>query len=321
MLRACAVSLLLLLAACATAPVPLSMPPQQRRRPVTPRAQPVRAPAAPAREPSKIGKVDLDEARALIARARRELEPRQWELLDRKLSEAERAWRRFDALSRSQARKAEVSRAEVVPVAGLVAAGEEAGAVVEAASISPLLVALVGLWPSSTAGPEDDELPPVLVAQLEYEAALRAVSEAAQEVLVHIAAGKNPPTGPAPPKERPECRAIPVPHLGSDAIHDMCADTVPPNRFPGHDVLVNGKRFDALAVGAWILWEIKTDRFETYTPFLQKRVVDRQVEELKRERDLAHACGYDFIVGVSSSAHREALHKKEPLLEIVVTGC
>lgn len=285
------------------------------------RAQLVQALTRPAREPSKIGRADLDEARALLSRTRGKLEPWQWELLDRKLSEAERAWTRFDALSRSQGTKAEVARAEVVPVAGLLSVGEQAGAVVEAASISPLLVALVALWPSSTAGPEDDELPPVLVAQLEYEAALRAVAEAAQEALIRTGPGQNPPIGPPPSKDRPECRAIPVPHLGSDAIHDMCADTVPPNQFPGHDVLVNGKRFDALQVGARILWEIKTDRFDTYTPFLQKRVIDRQIEELKRERDLAHACGYDFIIAVSSTAHREALHKKEPRLKIVVTGC
>ena len=56
-----------------------------------------------------------------------------------------------------------------------------------------------------------------------------------------------------------------MPHLGGNAIHNTCADTFPPNRFPGMDVLVNHKNFDALQVGANVLWEIKTDRYDTYS--------------------------------------------------------
>ncbi len=39
------------------------------------------------------------------------------------------------------------------------------------------------------------------------------------------------------------------------------------------------------------------------------------------ERAIAVACGYDFVVGVSSAAHKEALLREEPTLKIVVTGC
>jgi hypothetical protein len=33
-----------------------------------------------------------------------------------------------------------------------------------------------------------------------------------------------------------------VPHAGEDDPHNECADKVPPNRYPGNDVLVGGKR-------------------------------------------------------------------------------
>jgi hypothetical protein len=101
----------------------------------------------------------------------------------------------------------------------------------------------------------------------------------------------------------------------------MCADVFPPNRFPGHDVLVNGKRFDALRANARELWEIKTDRFDTYAPFIQERVIQRQMKELQRERDIAEACGYEFVVGVSRAAHKEAIRAVDRTIEVRVTGC
>lgn len=104
-------------------------------------------------------------------------------------------------------------------------------------------------------------------------------------------------------------------------MHDRCADEFPPNRFPGHDVLVDGKRFDALQRGARVLWEIKTDRFDSYSPFLKNQVISKQVAELRRERDIAAACGYGFMVGVSSAAHQAALLRQAPELKIVVTRC
>lgn len=130
--------------------------------------------------------------------------------------------------------------------------------------------------------------------------------------------------GPPPAvtaRQRPECEPLPPPHRGGDALHNKCADEFPPNRFPGKDVLVDGKRFDALQVDKPVLWEIKTDRFEEYTSYLKRQVIQNQVPELRREREIAEARGFGFIVGVSSTAHQTALLDVDPLLKIVVTDC
>jgi hypothetical protein len=42
---------------------------------------------------------------------------------------------------------------------------------------------------------------------------------------------------------------------------------------------------------------------------------------MREERDIVEACGYGFVVGVSTEAHKEALEQAERDLEIVVTGC
>jgi hypothetical protein len=120
---------------------------------------------------------------------------------------------------------------------------------------------------------------------------------------------------------RPECKPIPVPHLGGDYPHNKCADTVPPNRYPGMDVLVGGIYYDALQVGVRVLWEIKTEKFDTYSLFLQKEVVKKESPKLREERKIAVECGYDFIVGVSSAAHKAALERMDNTLKIVITGC
>ena len=134
-----------------------------------------------------------------------------------------------------------------------------------------------------------------------------------------------PPVPPDPldRERRPKCRPVPVPHAGEDAPHNECADKFPPNRYPGMDVLVGGKRFDALQVGVRVLWEIKTHQFETYSKFLRNQVLNDQVTEFLEDRDIAAACGYGFVVGVSSAAHKRALLDLEPSLtpNIVVTGC
>jgi len=122
-------------------------------------------------------------------------------------------------------------------------------------------------------------------------------------------------------RRRPECEPVPVPHAGGDDPHNECADKFPPNRYPGKDVLVNGKRFDALQVGVRVLWEIKTDRFDTYTDFVQERAIRKEYRLLQEERAIAEACGYGFVVGVSTQAHQDALLAEDITLNIVVTGC
>ena len=168
----------------------------------------------------------------------------------------------------------------------------------------------------------------------EAEAVREAVKPAPQPqptrepVANHQPKPEGSPLGPDlfPPESlerdgRPECKPIPVPHRGGDAPHNQCADSVPPNRFPGMDVLVDGIYYDALQVGVRVLWEIKTDQFDMYSLFLQRQVVQNEIIQLKKEQKIAVECGYDFVVGVSSAAHKAALEREARELKIVVTGC
>jgi len=82
---------------------------------------------------------------------------------------------------------------------------------------------------------------------------------------------------------------------------------VPGNGFPGWDVLVNGKSFDAFQPATRMLWEVKTNTFDDYTLFLKRTVLAAQLAEFQTDSALAKACGYDYTVGVVSAAHRDAL--------------
>jgi hypothetical protein len=136
--------------------------------------------------------------------------------------------------------------------------------------VGPLLAVLVLLYPSSTAGPEIDRRPPWVDAQREFEARLRDVAESSRQIMVELEAqpraAKAPAREPAPQKQLasalveeddPRCRPIPLPrHLGGHDPHNECADKMPGNTFPGGDVLVNGKNFDALQLATRTLWEV-----------------------------------------------------------------
>jgi hypothetical protein len=87
------------------------------------------------------------------------------------------------------------------------------------------------------------------------------------------------------------------------------------------DVFVGGERFDALQVGVRVLWEIKTHQFESYNDFIQDREIEKEIRQLDKERRAATACGYDFVIGVSTQAHKDALLREDRFLNIVVTGC
>ncbi|WP_330166741.1 MULTISPECIES: DUF6310 domain-containing protein [unclassified Corallococcus] len=135
--------------------------------------------------------------------------------------------------------------------------------------------------------------------------------------------GHQPPVPPVSVSQtgRASCEPVPVPHAGEDRAHNECADKVPPNRYPGMDVLVGGVRFDALQVGVRKLWEIKTHQFDTYNDFVQAQELKKEVKQLKHEQDVAETCGYGFVVGVSTQAHKAALLEELPKLDVVVTGC
>ncbi len=126
------------------------------------------------------------------------------------------------------------------------------------------------------------------------------------------------PTEPLEREPRPECKPQRVNHRGGNDPHNKCADNIPNNSFPGWDVFVNGKNFDALQLARRTLWEVKTDNFDTYSDFLQGRVIRDQVSKMRIERTLALACGFDFRVGVRSEAHKEALEDAAPDLKGII---
>jgi len=67
---------------------------------------------------------------------------------------------------------------------------------------------------------------------------------------------------------------------------------------------------------------VKTTAIETYSPFVQRTELQKQVEEGRRERDLAAVCGYDFVIGVRTEAHRQMLKNASPDLKVVLmTWC
>ncbi|XXF81635.1 DUF6310 domain-containing protein [Myxococcaceae bacterium GXIMD 01537] len=131
----------------------------------------------------------------------------------------------------------------------------------------------------------------------------------------------SPPLGPIETSEgerRARCEPIPVPHRGGDDDHNKCADRVPDNSFPGWDVLVNGKHFDALQLATRTLWDVKTDDFDKHSRRTQQFFIEVKLPEIQRERRLAEACGYDFAVGVRSEAHKSALRRVDPTLKVFV---
>jgi hypothetical protein len=132
------------------------------------------------------------------------------------------------------------------------------------------------------------------------------------------------PTEPLARERRPECAPRRVGPKGGNALHNRCADGIPFNAYRGANALVNGKAFDALQVVAGVLWEVKTDNFESYPLELQDIVVRKQVRDFLIEQELARACGFDFRFGVRSVKHQKALEYADPRLEgfiVVMDWC
>lgn len=277
---------------------------------------------------SRIGGVDLAQARMLLSRARQDLEPRHWELLDRKLTAAERAFERFSILSRTNRQAAEVERG----AKRLAPAGQARTFTGALSRVGPFLIGLVLLWPAPTAGPELDRRPPWVDTQREFEARLRDVSEASRQLMAELEA--QPRAAKASAREPsaqqqlaatlveeddPRCKPIPLPrHLGGHDPHNECADKLPDNSFPGGDVYVNGKRFDALQLATHTRWEVKTDDFEKQPLRSRQFFVTMKLPEIQRERSLATECGFKFVIGVRSQAHQEALLRADPSLDVVL---
>jgi hypothetical protein len=127
------------------------------------------------------------------------------------------------------------------------------------------------------------------------------------------------PTSALTQEDDPRCKPIPLPrHLGGHDPHNECADKMPGNTFPGGDVYVNGKNFDALQLVTRRLWEVKTDGFDKHSRRSQQFFIEMKLPEIQRERRLAEECGYEFAVGVRSDAHKTALKRADPTLEVFV---
>ncbi len=131
-----------------------------------------------------------------------------------------------------------------------------------------------------------------------------------------------PPPSPPHPDDEDRCRPQRVAPLGGSELHNTCANRVPANAFPGANVVVNGKAFDALAetptapgYATFVLWEVKTGDIEKYNDFILLVDLANQAAELRRQQLLAWACGYRFAVGVRDEALKEALEKAEPRLK------
>lgn len=127
-----------------------------------------------------------------------------------------------------------------------------------------------------------------------------------------------PPQSSDPTERRPECKPVPGPPRGGNDPHNECADKIPGNNFPGLNVLVNGKHFDALVLGTRTLWEVKTDNFDKHSAHSQDFFVEMKLPGILLERKLAEECGYRFAVGVRSKAHKEALLRRDITLDVVV---
>jgi hypothetical protein len=93
---------------------------------------------------------------------------------------------------------------------------------------------------------------------------------------------------------------------------------MPNNSFPGRDVFVNGKNFDALQMATRTLWDVKTDNFDKHSPRSRRFLAEVKFPEIRREKMLAEECGYEFAVGVRSQAHKDALLELDPDLTVVV---
>ncbi|OJH40345.1 hypothetical protein [Cystobacter ferrugineus] len=206
--RAC-IALLLFVSACASAPAPLSMPRHHTfvpTRPSGPSIRLVSAPMDPVQQQSRIRKADLDQARALLFRARTDLEPRQWEALDEKLTAAERAFERFSRAAKTIGQAAEVSRG----TEGVARAGRARMVAETRPRVGPLLAVLVLLYPFSTAPAEIDRRPEWVDAQREYEARLLDVAEESRRLMEEF--------------ERQEAEEV-VPDVDPDSVVAVTAPT------------------------------------------------------------------------------------------------
>lgn len=117
-------------------------------------------------------------------------------------------------------------------------------------------------------------------------------------------------------KRRDECIPRPdCPHWGMDTFHNKCADEVLLNEFPGCDVLVKNKLFDAKVGNT--LYEVKTDDWDTYSGPLQEFALGKHIETAHHEYGIAQSCGYDFEFVVGDAELATVLAEAVKPLDVV----
>jgi transglutaminase-like putative cysteine protease len=98
------------------------------------------------------------------------------------------------------------------------------------------------------------------------------------------------------------CEPVPrCPHRGEDQFHNVCADGLPPNEFPGCDAVVNGKSFDAISGGKSILWEMKTYNLANQSKFFISMNIQADASEIREESALAHRCKFRFNLALGDA--------------------
>jgi hypothetical protein len=99
-------------------------------------------------------------------------------------------------------------------------------------------------------------------------------------------------------------------HKGGDPIHDICADTIPPNEVFGSDWCLDGEFFDAKRGNA--LWEVKTQNWARSNPFVRGRVIEGFIEEAEDDASIARRCGFTYTFMVGDARYVEMLSVRSP---------
>ena len=142
---------------------------------------------------------------------------------------------------------------------------------------------VAGMWPKDTAPPELTDRP-----------------------YTGMDPGVWPEAVPRPEDDN-KCEQKEVDHRGGHRLHDMCADTLPGNDIPGHDLWVRtpaGEEvtYDAASRVNKTVWEVKTDRYGTWADWVKRRHLAEQVEAFRRQNRIARECALDFKISVSDAA-------------------
>jgi hypothetical protein len=117
------------------------------------------------------------------------------------------------------------------------------------------------------------------------------------------------------------CIPKPVPHRGGDLVHNICADVVPPNDYPGNDARVDGKNFDAFNALTKSLWEAKTYNPANCTSAFCKEKLQpmwyaKDLAELAYERTIAHKCEYSFGLAAGDGSYAAAMSASVDYAEV-----